>query len=130
MRVATCRCGSLRAECVGEPLRVSVCHCLECQCRTGSAFSAQARFPTGSVEVTGDFRTFVRTADSGSSLTYKFCPNCGSTVVYQIDTWPDIVAVPLGAFGEGEFPVPAYSIYERRKRPWVDIAGDGLEHHE
>ncbi len=129
MRVANCRCGSLRAECAGEPLRVSVCHCLECQRRTGSAFSAQARFPAGCVEVGGDFRTLVRTADSGSTLTYQFCPNCGSTVVYRIDAWPDVVAVPLGAFGDAAFPVPAYSIYERRKRPWAAIAGDGVEHH-
>jgi hypothetical protein len=55
MRVATCRCVNLRAECAGEPVRVSVCHCLECQRRTGSAFSVQARFPAGSVEVEGDF---------------------------------------------------------------------------
>lgn len=129
MRVATCRCGSLRAECAEEPLRVSVCHCLECQRRTGSAFSAQARFPSESVNVEGEFRTFARTSDSGGSLTYQFCPNCGSTVVYRIDAWPEVVAIPLGAFGEAEFPAPVYSIYERRKRPWADISGDEVEHH-
>ena len=55
MLVATCRCGNLRAECAEEPLRVSVCHCLECQRRTGSAFSAQTRFPTGSVKIEGEY---------------------------------------------------------------------------
>ena len=43
-RTATCRCGQLRAECQGEPVRVSVCHCLDCQKRTGSVFAAQARW--------------------------------------------------------------------------------------
>lgn len=130
MRIATCRCGSLKAECSEEPLRVSVCHCRECQRRTGSAFSAQARFPVGSVTVKGEMSTFVRTADSGSRLTYQFCPSCGSTIAYAIDQWPDVIAVPLGAFGDEVFPSPAYSIYERRKRPWVSIVDDGVEHHE
>lgn len=129
MRVATCRCGSLRAECTQEPVRVSVCHCVECQRRTGSAFSAQARFPAESVNVAGEFSTFVRTADSGHNLTYQFCPSCGSTVAYQIDAWPEVVAVPLGAFEEADLPAPAYSIYERRKFPWVGITNDEVEHH-
>lgn len=130
MRIAKCRCGSLQAECAEEPLRVSVCHCRECQRRTGSAFSAQARFPVGSVTVKGETSTFVRTADSGSRLTYQFCPSCGSTIAYEIDQWPDVIAVPLGAFGDEAFPSPAYSIYERRKRPWVSIVDDEVEHHE
>ena len=31
--------GQLTASCTGEPVRVSVCHCLDCQKRTGSAFT-------------------------------------------------------------------------------------------
>jgi hypothetical protein len=93
-------------------------------------FSAQARFAVEHVTLEGEFRTFIRKADSGSSLSYQFCPNCGSTVAYRIDTFPDVVAVPLGAFEEAEFPAPAYSIYERRIRPWVNIFGDGVIHHD
>ena len=43
-RRASCTCGQLHLETTGEPVRVSVCHCLDCQRRTGSAFAAQARF--------------------------------------------------------------------------------------
>ena len=32
-RTATCRCGQLQVTCEGEPVRVSVCHCLDCQRR-------------------------------------------------------------------------------------------------
>lgn len=128
MRIATCRCGSLQAACTGEPVRMSVCHCTECKRRTGSAFSAQARFLTENINVTGAFCTFVRSADSANTLTYKFCPNCGSTVAYQIDVMPGVVAIPMGAFGEEELPTPAYSAYERRKQHWVSITGDGVEH--
>jgi hypothetical protein len=37
-RHAPCSCGRLRVEVDGEPARISVCHCLECQRRTGTAF--------------------------------------------------------------------------------------------
>lgn len=130
MRVATCRCGALQALCSEEPVRVSVCHCSECRRRTGSAFSAQARFQAGTVEVKGTYRTFERKADSGNRVTYQFCPGCGSTIAYAIDAWPDVVAIPLGSFESGEFPDPAYSIYERQRRPWVTVAADGTEHFD
>ncbi len=129
MKIASCRCSQLRAECTGEPVRVSVCHCEECQRRTGSAFSAQARYPSDAVKVIGPCQTFERTADSGNTVTYRFCPSCGSNIAYQIDAWPDVVAIPLGAFADQDFPDPAYSIYERAKRSWITIEGEAVEHH-
>lgn len=37
-RSATCTCGKLSIQYRDEPLKISLCHCLECQRRTGSAF--------------------------------------------------------------------------------------------
>jgi hypothetical protein len=37
-RIASCTCGQLNAQCMGEPVRISVCHCFDWQRRTGSAF--------------------------------------------------------------------------------------------
>src|SRR5580698_3547565 len=84
-RVATCRCGQLRAVCAGEPIRVSVCHCLDCQKRSGSAFAAQARWPDEQVEITGQTRTWLSAGDSGNRTTFRFCPDCGSTIAYVIE---------------------------------------------
>src|SRR5215471_7461464 len=41
-RMARCRCGALHAEVSGDPIRVIVCHCDECQRRTGSVFGVGA----------------------------------------------------------------------------------------
>ncbi len=130
MRIASCRCGSLKASCSGEPLRLSVCHCRACQQRTGSAFSAQVRFPVDAVTVQGTSLEFVRTADSGHQVTYRFCPNCGSTVSYTIDAWPDLVAVPLGLFDDADFSDPAYSIYEKNRHSWVSITGAETQNYQ
>lgn len=128
IRTATCRCGQLKAECEGEPVRVSVCHCLACQKRSGSAFSTQARWPEDQVKVTGEAKIWERVADSGHRATYRFCPNCGSTVAFVIEGWPGLVAVPLGAFADPDFPKPRFSVYEHRKHDWVAILGDAVEH--
>ena len=129
-RHAECSCGQLQVVCVGEPVRVSVCHCLACQRRTGSVFAAQARFPHDRVAISGRSTAYVRVADSGHSLTFHFCPDCGATVYYQQDHIPDVIAVPLGAFADPGFPSPRFSIHERRKHPWVVMPGEGMEHQE
>ena len=131
VRTATCRCGQLRATATGEPVRVSVCHCLDCQKRTGSAFSAQARWPTAQVKIEGESKIWTQFADSGNKITHRFCPECGSTVHYVIEgKFDGLVAIPLGAFADPQFPPPRFSVWERRKHQWVEISGDQVEHSD
>lgn len=122
-RKASCSCGQLSAISTGEPVRVSVCHCIACQRRTGSAFGAQARFPAGTVSISGASSQYARTADSGHTLTFHFCPSCGATVYYTNDALPEFVGIPLGAFADNTSWAPAFSVYERSKHPWLELAG-------
>jgi len=46
-----------------------------------------------------------RSCDSGGA-TYHFCPECGSTVYYEIAAAPDVVGVRVGAFTDPTFPPP------------------------
>jgi hypothetical protein len=126
IRQASCSCGQLTATCEGEPVRISMCHCLACQQRTGSVFSAQARWPREAVTLRGRSSAYVRTADSGNTLTFNFCPVCGSTVYYRLDHQPDVIAIPIGAFADPGFPAPRFSVYESRKHSWITIP-DGAE---
>lgn len=130
VRTAACRCGAVEVECRGEPVRVSVCHCLACQRRTGSVFSAQARFAEADVGVSGVTREWSRTTDSGRKATYRFCPECGSTVAYVNEGIPGLVAVPLGALADPTVPAPDRSVYERRQAPWVAILGEAVDHQD
>jgi hypothetical protein len=127
-RTATCRCGQLNATCEGEPVRVSVCHCLERQKRSGSAFATQARWPETQVAISGKSAVWERVADSGHTATYRFCPECGSTLAYVIEGWPGVIAIPVGAFADLHFPAPDFSVYEHRNFSWVEILGDDVEH--
>ena len=127
-RHASCRCGQLKAIAKGEPVRVSTCHCLACQQRSGSAFAVQARWPTEQVTIEGNSKAWNRTADSGNLTTYHFCPDCGSTVHYSGGNFPDWIAIPVGAFADPSFPDPRFSVWEKRKHDWVEISGEDVEH--
>jgi len=127
MHIARCPCGAVSATCDGEPAWVSVCHCLDCQRRSGSAFAAQVRFHEAKVRIEGPTRTYRRTNDSGKVATFDFCPECGTTIAYRLEDMEGLVAIPLGTFADPAFPPPAYSNFEVRKLPWVEIVGGGIE---
>jgi hypothetical protein len=128
-RRAACNCGQLHLVVEGEPIRISMCHCLACQRRTGSAFGIQARFPRNQVRVEGRSTEYVRISDDGEPRTFSFCPECGATVYYRLSTAPDVIAVPIGAFADPVFPQPTISVYESRRHPWLTVPAE-IEHHD
>lgn len=130
MRVheARCSCGQLTATVEGEPVRVSVCHCLACQRRTGSAFGVQARFARSETTISGESRPYTRTSDEGGEQrTFHFCPNCGATVYFEDSSSSETVAFPVGAFADPSFPSPTVSVWEERKHGWVPMP-EGIDH--
>ena len=118
-RLASCSCGQLTAEVAGEPVRVSICHCLACQRRTGSVFGEQARFPRANVSISGVSTEYVRVGDAGSRARFHFCPICGATVYYEPGGLDEFLAIPVGAFADPGFPTTFVSVYESRMHKWV-----------
>lgn len=126
-RRAACSCGQLSALVSGDPLRVSICHCLHCQRRSGSVFAAQARFWREQVVVSGASASFALVGDEGSRARFHFCPTCGVTVYFQTEGAEETIAIPIGAFADPLFPAPTVSVYEERKHTWV-VPPPGAEH--
>lgn len=124
-RRAACTCGQLSITVDGAPARISMCHCLECQRRTGGVLSNQARFRRAQVmEIAGRATECTRSADSGNTLTFRFCPVCGSTVYWEGTGFPGFVAIAIGTFADPDFPAPTLSIWEATRHRWVDLASD------
>jgi len=118
---ARCSCGQLTLEVLGDPVRVSVCHCLACQRRTGSAFGVQARFARDKVRIAGSSNQYTRAGDSGQAITFHFCPGCGTTVHWHLANHPAFITVAVRAFADPTFSPPKFSVYESRRYPWVNI---------
>ena len=81
------------------------------------------------VEVNGAFTEYTRTSDDGEERTYRFCPDCGSTIFYTLEGAEERIAVPIGAFADPTFPGPTRSVHESRRHSWVSLP-NGIEHRD
>ena len=122
-RTATCACAQLRITCAGDPVTIALCHCLDCQRRTGSTYGVAAFFSRRDVKADGAFRTYRRNSDSGFAVNFHFCPDCGSTVFWEPERKPDAVGVAVGAFADPAFPAPSQSVFNERRHAWVPPLG-------
>jgi hypothetical protein len=121
-RTATCHCGDLALDCSGEPRKVSMCHCLDCQRRTGSAFSVAVFYSRDQVAIAhGAVASFERPSASGSAVNFHFCPRCGSNLFWHPARMPDLVGVAIGGFADPDFPMPEQSVWTGDKHHWVDL---------
>ena len=129
-RTSSCNCGQLRLTYDGpDPERVSLCQCYECQRRTGSVLGVQTRLPIEHVTIEGQSTTWTFPNDSGEPVTfhscdsggatYHFCPECGSTVYWEIAIAPDFLGAAVGTFTDPTFPAPMISGFEAYGQPWA-----------
>lgn len=122
-----CSCGALSAICNGAPTRVSICHCLDCKRRSGSAFSWTARFPRAQVRIEGQAASWRQSGPSGALTTRRFCPLCGVTMAYASDADPEVVAIPCGVFADSGVLTPFRTAWAERRNPWVEITAEPME---
>jgi hypothetical protein len=102
---------------------VVVCHCLDCQRRTGAPFGAGAFYAEDTVAISGTAKEFTRDAASGGKVHSYFCPDCGSTVYWKADNLPSLIGVAVGALADPNYPAPVKSIFEQSKHDWVQMDG-------
>lgn len=112
---AGCQCGDVRLVADGPPIRVGMCHCLDCRKHHGAVFYAAAVFGQDAVRITGETRDY---------QGRHFCPRCGSSVFARSG---DDVEVHLGALDADNQLVPTYELWADRREGWLPkISGTKL----
>lgn len=110
-----CLCGSVRLVANGRPMRVGLCHCLDCRKFHGSLFHASAIFAQEAVSIEGV---------TASYAGRFFCPRCGSSVFNRS---ADEVEVNLGSLDEPDQFRPTYESWTIRREAWLPTFE--LAHH-
>ena len=118
-RVAACACGALRVTTVGPPAVVNACACLDCQRRSGSAFTYTAFFPDARVQIESELRSFRETRAAGRWHEASFCVACGVSVVSRLEVFPDLVGVSVGCFRDPGFEPPGGFYWACRRHAWL-----------
>lgn len=125
-----CFCGAVRYECNGEPVRVTICHCLWCQRRTGTAFGTEVVFREERVCFRGiESSKYQHISDeSGRWLEVYFCPRCGSNLGLALQAVPGIRTVPAGTLDDPDLLKSAQTkfrhVFARTRRSWSDLTSE------
>ena len=120
----SCLCGRVHYTLTGDPVFTGICHCRNCQRYTGSPFEAVAAYPSPSVSLQGELKTYNDTGDSGKQVRRRFCPNCGSGVIAEADALPGVTIVLIGTLDDASSYKPAMEIYCSSAQPWVHGAAE------
>jgi hypothetical protein len=106
-----CLCGRVRYTISGDPVFSGLCHCRNCQRYTGSSFEAVVAFPSPSVSVKGELKTYEDTGDSGQPVHRRFCPHCGSGIIAECDVLPGLTIVLAGGLDDPAAFKPTMDVY-------------------
>jgi hypothetical protein len=120
-RIASCLCGNLTATARGEPSDVYACGCVDCQRKSGSAFTYAAIFPESDVTIAGEHRTWRRRGDYGRFIDNRFCPTCGVSVYFHAEGLPGLVGIAVGCFADPNFARPARLFWSSRRHHWLHL---------
>jgi hypothetical protein len=65
-----------------------------------------------------------RRGESGNTVTFSFCPTCGSAVYFENEGFPEFVGIAVGSFADPNFPAPTIAAREETRHPWLSLPAD------
>ena len=116
-----CHCGYITYQAEVDPNEVKVCHCTDCQSLSGSAFrtivfAAEDTFKL----LSGEPKTYIKTAESGARRAQVFCPECGTHIyATSVGEGPKTFGVRVGTARQRAELRPTAQIWCRSAQDWV-----------
>lgn len=121
-----CVCGALSYRVSGSPHYIIACHCLTCQCLSGSDYVLAMLLPRDHFTlVTGKVQKCHRTAESGRVLPGYFCAECGTRVWHEPTWTKKTINLRAGTLDDPYWASPIAHMWVSRKKPHV-ILPEGL----
>jgi hypothetical protein len=130
-REARCCCGACSIQVSGEPEINGLCHCRDCQRRTGSAFGWSVYFPNAAVAaMLGAFRTYSprgkapgTDTNTGDWQERVFCGTCGTTLAWRSADFEGLIGIAGGCFigAEANLPEPTLTVHNETRCGWLGL---------
>ena len=121
-----CLCGKVRFRVTAPAIDKGDCHCRMCQKNSGAPVVAWATFPAAHFSWTAEPPA---TYQSSPEARRRFCPHCGSYMVFTSDRFPDEVSVNTASFDDPEAFPPDMHIFVSTRISWLHM-DDGLPEYE
>lgn len=116
-----CLCGAIRFEARGVPKWTGFCHCESCRRATGGSVASHVGFTDTDLSfVEGAPKIYT----SSPGVRRGFCAECGSSLTYESDRFPDYIQVYVGAFDEPDRFSPQAHVHCKEQISWFNIVDD------
>lgn len=113
-----CLCGNVQFKLSGEPFISRVCWCRTCQKISGNG-TANAIFPSSSIEVTGQLSCYTSLAESGHQISRYFCPTCGCHLFASSSETAQFRVVRLGTLDDPSSIKPEVNMWTASAPSWA-----------
>ena len=124
-----CLCGGVRYQVTGAPRAVYLCHCKDCQRRTGSAFAMAMLVKAADFALLeGQPITRQTPKPDGEHSTQHYCEACLVRTHTTFSKRPHLVSVRPGTLDEPSLVSPTHQLWTKSAQPWAaDFALDSFE---
>ncbi|MGH9884856.1 MAG: GFA family protein [bacterium] len=121
VRTGRCVCEDLRYRLAALPLFTHACHCLDCQRRTGTAFSMTTIVIRDELAIT---QGEMRLTQVSPRRTVHACASCETPIFTASTAFPATVTLRPGTLDDTRLATPGAHIWVRRKQAWLILPDD------
>jgi hypothetical protein len=115
----SCHCGNIGYQAEIDPAYVIICHCTDCQTISGAPFRAAVPVKAENFVLSGQPKSYVKTADSGRKITLSFCADCGTALYSAALENPVVFNLRLGAIKQRAQLTPQAQYWCHSAMPWA-----------
>ena len=121
-----CHCGAITYEAEVNPDKVVICHCIDCQKLSGTAFRTVVFAEDDKFRLkSGELKNYIKVAESGNERIQAFCPNCGSSIYStSVGEAPKVLGLRVGAINQRSELKPSKQVWCRSAQSWLDQMED------
>ena len=122
----SCLCGAVKYEYehLEEPMATLVCHCLDCQKYSGTAFGTYIFVPADELRQTGEVKSFEVEVAPGRINQRNFCTTCGSHMAEYGPAFPGVAILPVGTLDDASWIKVTGQCFAGRTQPWAYLTDD------
>lgn len=115
-----CHCGNITYSAEIDPDNVGICHCTDCQTLSGSAFRVSVGVAKEALEIKGQVKIYIKTAESGAKRAQGFCPECGTAIYATAASDPQLYNIRVGTVRQRAELRPRSQGWYRSAQAWVE----------
>ena len=115
-----CLCGRIRYRVDGELVWSGYCHCESCRRFTGSVVTNWAGIREAAfVLLSGQPKVYAT-----PGVERGFCADCGASLTYRADRFPDYLQLHLGSLDAPGAAAPMAHVHTAEQVGWFEVADD------